>query len=346
MNNEKEIKKPSFTNIVKERVKAFQVSWHDSTKKKVRSRKILGTSGKILRGFLLTGLCFVILLPLFQKFSFALRDPSDITNPQVVFIPDMWSVENIRISLAYLNYKVTFLNSIVLSAITTVIQVISTALAGYSFARLKFKGSNIFFYIVVFTLVVPYETLDRARFLLFQNVSFFGIQLINNAFAVYIMSVFGMGIRSAVFIFLFRQFFRNIPVELEESAEIDGAGVIKTFSSVMLPNANGVIVVVSLFSFVWQYNDYYFAHLFQFEEAFPVLSTKLAAGSDSLYGVLVTSFGDLIDKLGENIKNDPLFFGLITNTAALLMMLPLLIGYFFVQRKFVEGIERTGLTGM
>jgi multiple sugar transport system permease protein len=158
--------------------------------------------------------------------------------------------------------------------------------------------------------------------------------------------MFGMGLRSSIFIFLFRQFFRNIPVELEESAEIDGAGVIRTFWSVMLPNARGAIITVGLFAFVWQYNDYYFAHLFRYERTMPLLTTKLAAGSGNLSAVMVTSFSHLLQDLGDEIKDDPLFFGLVTNTAALLMMLPLLFAYFFVQRWFVESIERTGLTGM
>lgn len=344
--NKSKIKEKGFFSKLKDKLKSFKADWNNPTKKRIRNKKIGNKTGNLLRGFILIGLCFLILLPLFQKFSLAFRHPTDISNPQVVWIPGIFSVENIRIAFHYLDYSNTFFNSLSLSIITTIIQVVATAIAGYSFARLKFKGSNILFYIVIFTLVVPYETLDLSRFLFFQNTPFLGIHLVFNAFAIYIMSAFGMGVRSAIFIFLFRQFFRNVPIELEESAEIDGAGVIRTFWSVMLPNARGAIVTVSLFAFVWQYNDYYFAHLFRFEEVMPLLTTKLAAGTGSLSATLVTSFGHLLQNLGEEIKDDPLFFGLVTNTSALLAMLPLLIGYFFVQKLFVESIERTGLTGM
>ncbi len=350
MNNQSEIKKDTNTVSFKEKVRTkvteFQMNWNDPTNKRVRNKKIGQTSGGILRTLLLIGLCFVILLPLLQKFSYAFRHPNDITDPQVIWIPGTFSTETIRIALGYLSYSESLKNSLVLSAVTTVIQVLATAVAGYSFARLKFPGSNIIFYIVIFTLVVPNETLDLSRFLFYSNSPFFGLQLVYNTFSIYIMSAFGMGLRSAIFIFLFRQSFRNVPLELEESAEIDGAGVIRTFWSVMLPNARGSIVTVSLFAFVWQYNDYYFAHLFRYERTIPLLTTKLAAGSGSLAAVMVTSFGELLQNLGEDIKDDPLFFGLITNTAALLMMLPLLISYFFVQKLFVESIERSGLTGM
>lgn len=338
--------KPSFKEKVNNRIKDFQMSWKDPNKKRIRSKKVGETSGRLLRAYILIGLCFIILLPILQKISFAFRHPNDITNPQVVWIPETFSTETIRIALGYLNYWVSLKNSLYLAAVSTIIQVVSSALVGYSFAKLRFKGSGVIFYIILFTLVVPNETLDMSRYLFFLNNSFFGIKLLYNTFAIFIMSAFGMGVRSAIFIFLFRQFFRNLPLELEESAEIDGAGVIRTFWSVMLPNARGAIVTVSLFAFVWQYNDYYFAHLFRYERSMPLLTTKLAAGSGSLSAVMVTSFGELLRELGDEIKDDPLFFGLITNTAALLMMLPLLISYFFVQKAFVESIERTGLTGM
>lgn len=346
MTNKDKKNKVPFKEQVKTRVKDFQMSWNDPTNRRVRNRRIGEGGGKFLRAFILIGLCFIILLPLLQKFSYAFRHPNDITDPQVVWIPGTFSVETIRIALGYLSYTESLKNSIILAAVTTVIQVMATALAGYSFAKLKFPGSEILFYIIIFTLVVPNETLDLSRYLFFLNNPFFGIELILNTFSIYIMSAFGMGLRSAIFIFLFRQFFRNVPIELEESAEIDGAGVIRTFWSVMLPNARGAIVTVSLFAFVWQYNDYYFAHLFRYERTLPLLTTKLASGTGNLSAVMVTSFGDLLRNLGDEIKDDPLFFGLITNTAALLMMLPLLISYFFVQKMFVESIERTGLTGM
>jgi multiple sugar transport system permease protein len=348
MNNDKVNKgeKGSFSSQLKKKISDFQMNWNDPTKKRIRNKRTGEILGGLLRTFILIGLCFVILLPLVQKVSFALRHPSDITDPQVIWIPKTFSTENIRIALAYLDYKNTFVASLVLSSITTVIQVIAAALAGYSFAKLKFPGSNVIFYIIIFTLVVPNETLEMSRFLFFQETSFFGLDLIYNTWSIYIMSAFGMGLRSAIFIFLFRQFFRNIPVELEESAEIDGAGVFRTFWSVMLPNARGAIVTVSLFAFVWQYNDYYFAHLFKYERKMPLLTTKLASGSGNLSAVMVTSFGDILSNLGEEIKDDPLFFGLVINTAALLMMLPLLISYFFVQKQFVESIERSGMTGM
>lgn len=340
MNNTK-VKKNTFV----EKWDDFKAKWNDPTNKMVRNRKVGTFFGSFLRTFILIGLCFVILLPILQKVSYAFRSPYSITNPQVMWIPDVFSTEILRIASAYLNYPNALPYTLMLSAITAVIQVLSSAVAGYSFARLKFKGNNIIFAILIFTLVIPNETLYIARNFHFTYNTFFGINLIFNAFAVYIMSAFGMGIRSGIFIYLFRQFFRGIPIELEESAEIDGAGVIRTFWSVMLPNARGAIVTVSLFAFVWQYNDYHFATLFRLPQNL-ILTVKLASGSGNLAALLMTSFRGLTAHLGTEIASDRLFYGLLINTAALLMMVPLLFGYFFVQKLFVQSIERTGLTGM
>lgn len=344
------------------RMREYKESWQDPTQRKVQTKKIVSFIAAFFRTFILVGLCFVILTPIIEKISFALRAPQDIANKQVIWIPETWSVMNIRISFTYLTlmkdasyegigliYPIsTFFNSVWLSFVTTIIQVIATAIAGYSFARLKFKGNNILFIAVIITLIVPSESLESARKLVFLQIHFFGIELLKNSLAMYIMSAFGMGLRSAIFIYLFRQFFRGVPIELEESAEIDGAGVIRTFWSVMLPNARGAIVTVALFSFVWQYNDLYWARMYEFHDSnvMPLLTTGLASSADTFNSLIGTSFRALVMELGDSIAHDAQFYGLILNTSALLMMSPLIIGYIFVQRLFVESIERTGITGM
>lgn len=334
----------------KERWAQIKEDYNNPAKKKVRRRKVGFAIGKFFRFIILLGLCFVILLPIFEKISFAFRHPVDIANPLVVWIPENWSVVNIQIAYKLLDYSHSFWNTLLLSTLCMVIQIIACAVAGYSFGRLKFKGQNILFVIMIFTLVVPNDTLNISRMLLFTNTKFLGINLMGNVLSIYIMSIFCNGIRSAIFVFLFRQAFRGVPIELEESAQVDGAGVIRTFWSVMLPNVRGTIVTVGLFAFVWQWNDYYFAQLFNLSSAnFPVLSVKLTGGTEQLFNVIQTwIMGDdpyFKTITMESIRNNNLFYGLISNTAALLMMLPLLIGYFFVQKQFVESIERTGIVG-
>ena len=315
------------------------------TRKRIRVNHAVSIIISIVRAIILFGLCFIIIMPILEKLSYALRNPLDISNPQVIWIPEQWSKMNIDISYSLLTMEGhSFTNSIILSAIVTVIQILATAIPGYAFARLKFKGSNLLFYIIIASLAIPNEALKVSRTLFFTYYSFFGYSLVGSSLAIYIMSIFGQGVRSAIFIFLFRQAFRNLPMELEESAEIDGASVLRTFWSVMFPNVRGTIVTVALFAFVWQYNDYYFANLFSYQRSHPLVTTALAGFSENLNSVIGTQFVSLKQEMGDVIGSE--FYELIEQTAALLMMIPLLIGYLFVQRLFVESVERSGLTGM
>lgn len=341
----KELDEMSYFQEIKYNIDNFVSDMKDPIRKKIRVAQISGVIISIFRALILFGLCFIIFMPIFEKLSYALRSPEDISNKQVIWIPENWSILNIEISYQLLtDAGNTYINSILLSLVVTVIQVMATAIPGYAFARLKFKGSNILFYLVIASLAIPSEALQIARSLFFQNYGFFGYNLIKKVIAIPLMSLFGSGLRSAIFIFLFRQAFRNLPMELEESAEIDGASIIRTFWNVMLPNVRGTIITVALFAFVWQYNDYYYASLFQYQGTLPLLTTSLAGATETLNSVIGTTFPELAKEMGNVIGDQ--FYELIAQTSALLMMIPVLIGYLFVQKQFVESVERSGITGM
>lgn len=304
-----------------------------------RNRKIKEVSGAILRYVFLIGLCFVILFPTIQQILMALRAPQDVNNPAVVWIPENWSILNIELSMMVLDYWDALLNTFKLSFVAMILQLASTALAGYAFSRLRFKGSNILFILVILTIVIPPQALSLAQYLYFRD-----LKLIGKEGAIYLMSGLGMGIRSGIFIYIFRQFFRGLPKELEESAMIDGASVFRTFWNVMLPNARGAMVTVGLFAFVWQWNDAYFVKIFEVSTAsFPLLTMRLINAAENVYAALF--YAGALNLVGQDIWENPLFLALISNVSALLMMLPLLFMYLFVQKGFVESIERTGIVG-
>lgn len=305
----------------------------------VRSKKTKDISVVVLRTVLLFGLSFIILFPTIQQISMALRAPEDVNNPAVIWIPLNWSLMNVKIAAVVLDYKDALINTIKLSFISMVLQIVSTSLAGYAFSRLKFRGSNILFIFVVLTIIIPPQALSLQQYLYFKDLGLIGSEL-----SIYLMSGLGMGIRSGIFIYIFRQFFRGLPKELEESAMIDGAGVFRTFWSVMLPNARGALITVGLFAFVWQWNDAYYVKIFEVSTAeFPLLTMRLINAAEGMYAALFYTGG--LDLIGQDVWENPLFLALISNVAALLMMLPLLIMYLFVQKQFVESIERTGIVG-
>ncbi|MBU1143015.1 MAG: carbohydrate ABC transporter permease [Firmicutes bacterium] len=304
-----------------------------------RKRKLQSFAIGLLRTILLVGLCFVILFPTIQQVLQALRAPQDVNNPAVIWIPETWSLMNIRIAALVLDYKDALFNTIKLSFISMFLQIFSTALAGYAFSRLRFKGSNILFAIVILTIIVPPQALSLAQYFYFRDLS-----LLGKEGSIYLMSGLGMGIRSGIFIYIFRSFFRGLPKELEESAIVDGASVFRTFWNIMLPNARGAIVTVGLFAFVWQWNDAYYVKIFEVSTAqFPLLTMRLLNAAEGMYASLF--YTGALNLIGQDVWANPVFLALISNVSALLMMLPLLIMYLFVQKSFVESIERTGIVG-
>lgn len=330
----------------------------------VMKRKAGTKVATLLRGFLFIGLAFVIVFPIFQQFTLSIRHPIDLNNKLVNWIPENYSIFNFQLSSILLDYWDGLLCNIKVSTISTICQVFSTSLAGYAFSRLKFRGSNLIFWLIMLTLIVPPQavSLSRTFYLgsfdilafgdnpgLFESLLGHTLRLRGEGkdIVFYITSLTGQGIRAALFIFLFKQTFRGIPIELEESAQIDGAGVVRTFWSVMLPNARGVIVTVALFAFVWQWNDVYYTGMYEISgETFPMLTRKLITMSERVAGlILQPQYVDFVNQVGEGIAKNSLFTETLLNCAALMMMSPLLIGYLFVQRLFIEGVERSGIVG-
>ncbi|MCF0116373.1 MAG: carbohydrate ABC transporter permease [Erysipelotrichaceae bacterium] len=344
---------------LKERYEEFKTNINNPIKRSVYAQKVSGVIVSILRGFLLFGLSFIIIYPIFREVIVAIKDPQDLNNPLVVWIPEHFSLTNVKIAAELLDYKNALINNVKISLITASLQLLTTSIAGYAFARLKFKGSNIVFWIVMLTLLVPPQTVALSRSLFLRNFDIFGIFSSLNGgqtlalrgegkdYVLYIMALFGQGIRAALFVYLFKQFFRGIPVELEESAQIDGAGVIRTFWSVMLPNARGCITTVSLFAFVWQWNDSYYIKSYGLSgDSFPLMTMRLMNISEWVAGLLKSpQYKHLYHLVGEEVGSNPYFTSAISNTAAFIMMLPLLVGYLFVQRLFIEGVERSGIVG-
>jgi multiple sugar transport system permease protein len=305
-----------------------------------------------VRSILVFGLSFVILFPIFQQLTLALRAPIDINDPTAIWIPNTWSTFTMKIAATMLNYKDALLHSLRVSFVVMVGQILVTSISGYAFAKLKFKGSGLLFLVVVTTILIPPQALSVSRFLYFLNFDIFGIikffngnslNLLRSRWSLYLMTFLGMGINSGLFIYIFRQFFRGLPYELDESAQVDGASVFRTFWSVMLPNARPAMVTVGLFAFVWQYNDVYYTNLLQVGNDLDLLSVNLSNAMVQITNALYVSGADKL--VGGDISNNPYYFALVSNTAALLVMLPLLIIFIFLQKQFVEGIERTGLVG-
>ena len=150
----------------------------------------------------------------------------------------------------------------------------------------------------------------------------------------YLLSAGCMGLKNGLYIYMIRQFFRNIPSDMEEAAYVDGCGTLKTFFLIMLPEAKPIITSCFLFSFVWQWTDGFYSRMF-------LGNTTLVSLSLSR---IVDSLGAYIQRLtGVKTTISVAYSNCILATGTLMIILPLIILYLFAQRQFVESISSTGI---
>jgi multiple sugar transport system permease protein len=299
-----------------------------------------------LRFAVLFAICFVLLYPLLYMVSVSLRPGHELTDPIVVWIPRTVTLENFRNMLDLLNYPKLLFNSAMLSFVASFLQLVSCAIAGYGFARFKFRGRGVLFALVLFTIIVPPQSVAIPLYMNFRNFDVLGIlrlvglivgadlriNLLDTLWAIFLPAAFASGIRAGLFVYVFRQFFRSMPIELEDAAYIDGCSPVRVFRSVMVPNAGPALLVSFLFSLVWYWNDYFYVGMFL--NKLRTLSLDLG----NLGNILITQRTYFEDFYWVD-------FIAYTQAAALLYILPLLLIFVLLQRYFTESIERTGLVG-
>jgi len=315
-------------------------------RKRIFLFKLSKTGYKVFHYTLLTLLSFILLYPLLYMLSMSLRPASQLLDPTIVWIPRQFTLENIINVWNRIDFLSALRQSTVVSLGTSLLQIASCALTGYGFARFKFKFKGLLFAIVLLTIIVPPQTIIIPSYLQFRFFDFFGltkivsvitgqkiyVNLLNTVWTYFLPGIFANGIRSGLFIFIFRQFFRGIPQDLEDAAYIDGCGIVKTFVRIVVPCATGAFVTVFLFSFLWYWNDYYYGSM-MLQNA-NTLTLALAGLMDSFRTATSTT----------ELENPYEIYALL-QAGCLLVVFPMLILFAFFQRFFVESIERTGIVG-
>lgn len=279
---------------------------------------------QLMTFLLLLDVAFIFLLPVFRLTSSALMNQLDQHDPTVVWLPHQIAWDNFTRSIQALDYWKALKNTFLVAFAAAALQTFSAALVGYGFARLKFPGRDLLFALVLFSLIVPPQSIIIQLFVLYSKLNWLDTYL-----PFLVPSGMGMGLRGALFIFIFRQFFKNMPFELEDAAYIDGAGPLRVFFSIMLPLAQPAMLVVFLFSFVWHWNDNFEPSIYLTHPENFFLNQHLATLEATMRALKMLMSGNT---------------GVIM-AASLLTFLPLLIIYFFARRYFIESIERTGLVG-
>ncbi len=329
----------------KTKVKTFENFWE---RNKVSGGYLLRKRIKeygvsIIRFILLFGMCFMILQPILNKISVSFMTEEDLYNPIVISIPEHFTTENYQLAAEIMNYKDGLVNSLIISLTIAVLQIFVCTLVGYGFARFKFPLKKFWFACVILVILIPPQLISNSLHLHFKFFDIFGIfkaitgetiNLRGSVIPYYLMSAGCMGLKNGLYIYMIRQFFRNIPGDLEEAAYVDGCGTLKTFFRIMLPEAKPIITSCFLFAFVWQWTDGFYSKLFLGSKT--LVSTSLSR--------IVDSLGAYIQKLlGVKTTISIAYSNCILATGTLMIIMPLIILYLFAQKQFVESISSTGI---
>jgi len=296
----------------------------------------------VFRFILLIGISFVLLYPVLYMISIAFRPGIEVTDPSIIWIPKTFTFDNFPAVVKSMELPGSLYATLLVAIVSAVLQLISCSMAAYGLARFRFFEKNILFVFVILSIIVPMQALTIPTYINFKDLDIlrilsFGllndgieINLLGKLWVFYLPSAMGMGLKSGLFVFIFRQFFRGLPSQLEQAAKIDGCGAFRTFVRIIMPLSGSVYLTVFLFSFVWHWNDYYYSVMYMggtktMATALATLRTSLASQGVQIYDSI-----DLITYL---------------QTGCLVMIVPLLVIYLFAQRFFIQGIERTGITG-
>ena len=224
-----------------------------------------------------------------------------------------------------MDYFRTLGNTLIYTVALTLIQVLICSMVGYGFARFDFPLKKLLFGCVVLMIVIPNHTIMLPQYMTFRSMG-----LMSEATPMYILTLFVTGLRAGLFIYIFNQFFRGLPKEIEEAAFVDGAGTWYTYFRIMLVNAMPAVITVTVFSLVWQYTDSFYSQLFR-------IPTDM---------LLAKRLSTLQNNISANLKiMNVRIQRLYVDAGVVLTILPLLILYLLLQRRFIEGVERSGIVG-
>lgn len=278
---------------------------------------------RIIAWLILAGVAFLFVVPVVWMLSTSLKTSADLANPNWIPQPLAW--HNYRDAFSFGQWGRWTLNSLVITIVSTIGAVLSTALVGYSFGRLRWPGRDVLFGLVLATMMVPDVVVMIPRFIIFSRIPAFGFQgsdvWVNTFLPLTVPSWLGA---TAFEIFLMRQFMRNIPIELSEAAKIDGASELRIWWSVALPLSRPVLATVAILKFQGSWQDFMGPLLYLQDESKYTLQLALrqfefAAGGSPAWNHLMA--------------------------ASLVVMLPVLVIFLIFQRYFVQGVNITGLAG-
>jgi multiple sugar transport system permease protein len=284
--------------------------------KRVLKYRVRRIAFKVSMYAFLLALTAVIALPVGWMLTAALKpDLEPVFTPSPEWWPTKyWEWGNfhrvLTVNMPFLRYMVNTM-IIVIGNILGVL--ISCSVVGYAFARLRFRGSKVLFYLLIVTMLIPWQALMVPQFLFFVKIGWYG------TFLPLIIPSFG---GSAFFIFLIRQYMRTIPRDLDDAARVDGLNNWQIFWRIILPLSTPVLTVCAVFTFLASWNN--------------LLGPLIYLDSDSKFTVAI-GLANLVTRADTPWN--------LTMAANLITIVPTIVVYFFVQQRLIGGIASVGLKG-
>ncbi len=268
----------------------------------------------------------LMMAPFLWMVSTSLKVDSEIFGTIPRWIPTQLDFDNYRYAIEQVDMGNLFLNTAFVTIASVVSQIILGAMAGYVFARLVFPGRNFLFVALLVTMMVPFEVQLLPIFLFVRHFPLVGGNDILGQGGVGLLNSYGglifPNMISVFGVFLFRQFFLDFPTEVEDAARIDGCSRARFFWVILLPNSKPVMATLGLFSFLWVWNDFLWPLVIVKEEGMKTLQLGLSAFNQE-FG---TQWAELM-------------------AASVMVTVPVLILFLFLQRFLVKGLATTGLKG-
>lgn len=281
------------------------------SKKSIRPSRL---AGNIIWYIVVIGLSIAMLFPLLWMITIALKSNSDIYKIPPEFWPREFHFENFILGIQSINFGQLFLNTTVISVLSTLGSAFSSMIVGYGLSRIRFPGRKLWFYLFVGSMMLPAIVSLIPLFHLYSDIGWYDTWL-----PLIAPSFFG----NPLFIFLARQYYMGIPTSLDEAARIDGASHWTIFTRIMVPLTRPVWITMIIMAFTLSWNDYLNPLVYLYSDSKWTLSLGMASFAGSYAGVATTKWN----------------YYMATN---LLYILPPLIIFFIAQRYFMQGLGSLG----
>jgi len=284
---------------------------------------------------LLIAIGFIYVYPVLYMLATSLMSPSDLLDSSTRWIPSTLHIKNYTDAYQVMDYPASLMKNLAIAFFPTICQLVVTSMAGYAFARYEFPLKKLWMGVLIFVLVIPPQITMIPTYVLQSSMG-----LIGNIYAFIVPAILGQGFKSAIFILIFYNFHRQIPVSLIEAAEIDGANHLQSFFRIAVPLSVPAMIVTVLFSFVWYWNETYLVNLylgFNNNRADGGLTTLLLELQrfQSSYESIYSGW-----ELSPNRLNEALRMA-----GTMLAIAPIIVLYAVLQKQFVESVDKSGITG-